>query len=207
MSDVMPIPRSFVDWKRQTEHLPATTAEFERWLFVHVSSVLLGGKAGELLNLPANQFGMTIVERLARVATLTGLWGVSYQVLNQDATATQIVIYNWEKVQQVLVGVSPCVLSCELNYARGLNPAEFLAEVARRWHERGDIPHEIGLALGYPPKDVLGYMGLLPLQCTGCCGWRIYGDPTDSLCQSRMFADARQQAIFFVYRRECEDAH
>lgn len=204
MSETTLIPRSFVDWKMQVEGLPTPAAEFERWLFVHVAGVLFGGKAGELLNLPADQFGMNIAERLARVVTLTGLWGVSYHILNQDVTSIQVVIYNWEKVHNVLVAVSPCILSCELNYARGMHPEEFLAEVARRWRERGEIPHEIGLALGYPPKDVLGYMGLLPLQCTGCCGWRIYGDPTDSLCQSRMFADARRQAIFFVYRRESD---
>jgi hypothetical protein len=45
----------------------------------------------------------------------------------------------------------------------------------------GGVPHEIGIALGYPLKDVVGFMGLGHL--TSCCQgpWRIYGNPIKSL--------------------------
>ena len=81
-----------------------------------------------------------------------------------------------------------------------IGPTEFLEEVGRRWRHKGQIPHEIGLALGYPIKDVLGYMGLVPLPCTGGCGWRIYGDPNPSLRRSCEFERARGQAIAFLNR-------
>lgn len=38
------------------------------------------------------------------------------------------------------------------------------------------FPDEIGVFLGYPLKDVLGFMGLLPLPYIKTQGWRIYGD-------------------------------
>lgn len=40
------------------------------------------------------------------------------------------------------------------------------------------FPHEVGVFLGYPLKDVLGFMGLLPLPYRKTQGWRIYGDET-----------------------------
>lgn len=39
-----------------------------------------------------------------------------------------------------------------------------------------EFPDEIGVFLGYPLKDVLGFMGLLPLPYIRTQGWRIYGD-------------------------------
>lgn len=188
-----------VNWKRRVTGDSSPEAEFEKWLFVSISSVIFGRKAGELLSLTSNQFNLPLAQRLACVARLIESWDLSSSVLYQTAFATQVIIYRAEQVQEVLTAVSSCTVSCTLNYVRGLDPGAFLAEVARRWQETGNIPHEIGLALGYPIKDVLGYMGVLPLPCTCCCGWRVYGDPAPSLDRSRAFVAARQQALFFLH--------
>ena len=43
------------------------------------------------------------------------------------------------------------------------------------------FPHEIGLFLGYPPKDVKGFIEEGPrcAKCTGC--WQVYGDEEKAL--------------------------
>lgn len=187
------------NWKLRVTGDSSREAEFEKWLFVSIASVIFGRKAGELLSLTSNQFDLPLAQRLACVAQLVESWDLSSYVLYQTTFATQVIIYRAEQVQEALTAVSPCILACTLNYVCGLDPAAFLAEVARRWQETGDIPHEIGLALGYPIKDVLGYMGVLPLPCTCCCGWRVYGDPAPSLDRSRAFVAARQQALFFLH--------
>jgi hypothetical protein len=87
-----------------------------------------------------------------------------------------------------------------------ITPDEFVAEVGRRWHETKAIPHEIGLALGYPAKDVLGYMGLQQLDFTACCGWRVYGDPLPSLAMSRACQDATCLALRFLYQPASSDS-
>jgi len=43
-----------------------------------------------------------------------------------------------------------------------------------------EFPHEVGVFLGYPLKDVLSFMGLLPLPYRKTQGWRIYGDESPS---------------------------
>lgn len=40
--------------------------------------------------------------------------------------------------------------------------------------------NEIGVFLGYPLKDVMGFMGFSNLRLTKVNGWKIYGDPTES---------------------------
>lgn len=55
-----------------------------------------------------------------------------------------------------------------------------LGELRSRLDEER-FPHEIGLFLGYPLKDVAAFMGLasIPFTCQG--PWKIYGNPLKSL--------------------------
>ena len=39
-----------------------------------------------------------------------------------------------------------------------------------------EFPHEIGIFLGYPLKDVLGFMGYGKYELVEVRNWRIYGD-------------------------------
>jgi len=53
-------------------------------------------------------------------------------------------------------------------------------------------PHDMGVLLGIPLKDVLGFMGLSdqPLCCRGC--WHVYGNPECSLAVMKRFDDDKQ---------------
>ena len=43
--------------------------------------------------------------------------------------------------------------------------------------EAADFPHEIGVFLGYPLEDVVGFIRHRG-KCFTCCGrWKTYGDP------------------------------
>jgi hypothetical protein len=63
-----------------------------------------------------------------------------------------------------------------------------LVQLAERF-AAGGVPHEIGVVLGYPLKDVAGFMGVAPLRFTCQGPWRIYGDPQKSL----QLAEAHRQ--------------
>ena len=59
-------------------------------------------------------------------------------------------------------------------YPRG-SAERCLARLMRRLREGGEFPHEIGLFLGYPAEDVLGFIEHRESsKCVGC--WRVYGD-------------------------------
>lgn len=53
------------------------------------------------------------------------------------------------------------------------------------------FPHEIGVFLGYPLKDVAAFMGLvrIPFACQG--PWKIFGDPRESLRLAEIFRCCR----------------
>ena len=63
-----------------------------------------------------------------------------------------------------------------------------LAQLACRLETQPEFPHEIGIFLGYPLRDVIGFIENRGQNFT-CCGfWKSYGDP------------AEMQACFSCYR-------
>ena len=51
-----------------------------------------------------------------------------------------------------------------------------IVELIKKMNEEEELPHEIGLFLGYPPEDVKGFIEnkASNCKCIGC--WKVYGD-------------------------------
>ncbi|SHK60846.1 Protein of unknown function [Tepidibacter formicigenes DSM 15518] len=59
--------------------------------------------------------------------------------------------------------------------------------------KNGSIPDEIGVFLGYPLKDVMGFIGHPSLKLTKIKGWRVYGDSRLSDKRYMEFFNARKK--------------
>lgn len=77
-----------------------------------------------------------------------------------------------------------------------LRPTQAIAELRRRLESGEGFPHEIGLFLGYPLGDVIGFIenSGRNCQCTGC--WKVYGNAAEAM---RTFL--RFQKCRMIYRR------
>ena len=192
------VPARFQQWRSQIPQLPSQEAAFEKWLFLHLASVLLADKAGELLTLSSKEFGLSMDWRIERLKALAETWACRARVLHETERTTKVIIYQPDLVEQALAELEPELLCGQLGYPTSLTAALFVTELAQRWQNTQCIPHEVGLALGYPVKDVLGFMGLCRLECTGMCGWRIYGDPKQSHRLSQQFFQAKQKAAVLM---------
>jgi len=183
-------------WKKELMFQPGKKALFEKWLFLNISSVLLSSKDGELLILNSED-GLSIGMQTDYIAKLSLSWDFSYKILNTNENYVSIVIYNRLRVIDSLKNTPSWALK-KMGYSRNVTPDLFFEEIGRRWKNTGVIPHEIGLVLGFPQKDVLGFMGILSLKCTGFCGWKIHGNPEPSLKRSRAYIAARKEAEYFL---------
>lgn len=72
--------------------------------------------------------------------------------------------------------------------------------------QSSDFPHEIGVFLGYPLKDVLGYLGHPALKLTEIKGWRYYGHRKLSACTYKKFKEARKRAKVILETLETKQA-
>lgn len=67
-----------------------------------------------------------------------------------------------------------------------------------------DFPHEVGIFLGYPLKDVMGFLGYLSLEKVKTKGWNYYGHSRMSELRYDLFALARlkTQEVISVWKPE-----
>ncbi len=79
------------------------------------------------------------------------------------------------------------------------NPSCCLAEHVRHLEKDKDFPHEIGLFLGYPPKDVKGFMKspCEGVQCSGC--WKAYTNCKKAKKTFKQFKKCTR-----IYRKKAE---
>jgi hypothetical protein len=105
-----------------------------------------------------------------------------------------LLIYAPLPLQRLLAQENVTVLLRRAGYSVPGSSAAILAELEERIRQKDGFPHEIGIFLGYPLKDVVAFMGWIPLPFTCQGPWKIYGQPEKSLdlaathqrCRERM---------------------
>lgn len=156
---------------------------FETVMIEQCSPVLAGLKA-------ANLFRHECRDRQALYATVAG-WnaqlngrGIRLLVLKECPIRHWFLIYLYRPARLEAVLGRPEVRQFlqQEGYALPLQAAgdacqPLLAQLAGRLACDGDFPHEIGVFLGYPLEDVVGFIRNRGQNFT-CCGcWKAYGDP------------------------------
>jgi len=126
----------------------------------------------------------------------TRLANIRFKVLQTRERALLLFCYNPNQLEAHLAHAGIRVLLKKSGYDTTLPSGSLLTELCTRFKSSGVFPHEIGLFIGYPAKDVAAFMGLakLPFACQG--PWKIYGNPLQSLgladqhrgCRQRMAA-------------------
>ncbi len=69
-----------------------------------------------------------------------------------------------------------------------------LKKLKERMNQEGEFPHEIGVFLGYPLGDVVGFIqnGGKNCKCTGC--WKVYSDECEAV---KLFARYKKCRIMY----------
>lgn len=111
--------------------------------------------------------------------------------LRSDEKGKLLLFYAPDLLRRQLRELPVAIFLWQLGYDRPTDMLHTLGEVQRRFRLGADMPHEIGLFLGYPLKDVAGYMQRDALPCTCSRMWRIYGDPAPSLALTERYAACR----------------
>ena len=117
-------------------------------------------------------------------------FGLAVQILLERPETGSVIVYVYRPshLKQLLSGPAHQKFLSEAGYA-GTDLDSLLEELAYRLRTQLEFPHEIGVFLGYPLRDVIGFIENHGRNFT-CCGfWKSYGDP------------AEMQVCFACYRR------
>ena len=134
---------------------------------------LAGLKAGSMFSC-AFSSREALCEGVRALNRRLGPGGLRVLPLRFHAGRGLIYVYRPEQLMRDLSDSGAGALLDGLGYPRGGAQRRLIA-LMRRLRQGGEFPHEIGLFLGYPAEDVLGFITHREQStCTGV--WRVYGD-------------------------------
>lgn len=117
-------------------------------------------------------------------------FGLTVQILLERPGSGSVIVfvYRHDCLEQMLSDDAYQRFLAEAGYER-TNLDGLLEQLSYRLRTQPEFPHEIGVFLGYPLRDVIGFIENHGRNFT-CCGfWKSYGDP------------AEMQVCFACYRR------
>lgn len=75
---------------------------------------------------------------------------------------------------------------------------EVITHLKKRIIESGGFPHEVGVFLGYPLEDVMGFIKNKGQNCKFCGYWKVYGDEAQARKLFDAYSSARDEMVMRV---------
>ena len=144
----------------------------EKYLVAHCSPTLAGLKSANIFNYSFTSIKL-LKQQLEHCGRMLRPKGVSIRVLRASENKALIYVYRGHRVQEELKrqGVFDFLSNYGYETDRLDNCLRFLS---MRISSHLEFPHEIGLFLGYPLGDVIGFVENKGKnsRCSGC--WKVY---------------------------------
>ena len=166
-------------------------------LVEHCSPTLAGIKTASLYRfLPEDP--QQFAHQLKRWREWFALRGLRLTVLKGCRQRGDYLLYLFRPraLSRELARPDVCAFLTSLGYDVSGGCDGVLRQLSARLCQRPEFPHEIGVVLGYPLEDVVGFIenGGKNYTCCGC--WKSYGDPDEA---RRRFSSYR--ACTAAYKR------
>ncbi|MBQ9279298.1 MAG: DUF3793 family protein [Lachnospiraceae bacterium] len=146
----------------------------DNYVVKHCSPTLAGLKTGSLFSV-SGESRETINNDLRALNEVLRKKGLRIIPLRYTNKYVLIYLYRFKRLKEDLMRPETRKILCNKGYNCS-NPDMCVAQLVEHLKNDKDFPHEIGLFLGYPEKDVKGFMKNPDegVMCMGC--WKVYGD-------------------------------
>lgn len=143
-----------------------------------IGAVILGSKPSEIVNIPGSN-----EEKKSKLDQIESFFShcsrVTYRIITTHDGGKRVLFINEESMDKVLSNRKCINFLKFVGYSSEYKLNDYMDELVYRLQSE-EFPHEIGIFLGYPLKDVLGFMGYGKHELVEIRNWRIYGDPKAS---------------------------
>ena len=139
-----------------------------------LGAVILGSKPAEIINVPGSKEDKKI--KLSQIeAFFSNCSRITYRIITTHDGGKRVLFINEKSMEKVLVNKRCINFLKFVGYSSDYELNDYMNELVFRLQSE-EFPHEIGVFLGYPLKDVLGFMGYGKNELVEVKNWRIYGD-------------------------------
>lgn len=169
-------------------------------LISHIGATLAGVKPAELLGIPINDGRVARSQWEKCKACLLQYTELHIQEINKQADGKQAFFYHCSSLNNVLSENSNLRFLRGRGYPEKYSIENYVSFLVERLNG-DDFPHEIGIFLGYPLKDVLGFVGCSSLKLVRRRGWNFYGGEEISNKRYESFLQARMRVKELITQR------
>lgn len=160
-----------------------------RFLLLKTAAVRRGVKPGELLRVrrcftAATPSGAPVCLHRRDILNILEL---DYVELLVERDSSLVLFYHPEAMSRALRDPANRAILTRCGYPAGADVRELLDDLQRHFRPGSDLPHEVGVFLGYPAKDVAGFMANLPRTPVERGRWAVYGDAGESVARMTLY--------------------
>lgn len=161
------------------------------FLLRKTAAVRDGIKPGELLRVRSCYHDPSLPGRggcLMR-EEIFSLLALAYRELKSADDHSLVLFYHPRFLQRTLRQADNRELLCRCGYPEVMSVDDALDRLQQRFG-REKMPHEVGVFIGYPAKDVEGFIRRLPRTPVERGSWAVFGDASESLRCMRRYRQA-----------------
>ena len=195
-------------WHTVLQRFPAARDCLASFLAYESAEILAGAKPASLINLVnrphhcGRNFYRLWKECGPDLLEKSGLVG---RELVDRGDSLLLLVYAPELLDALLQRPATRAMLHRADYVQTAEPMAVLAELQERCQAGEDFPHEIGIFLGYPLKDVAAFLGWAAIPFTVQGPWKIYGQPEKSLDLAATHQHCRERMVHKLARCCCPE--
>jgi hypothetical protein len=196
------------DWHTVLHRFPAARDCLASFLAYESAEILAGAKPASLINLVdrphhcGRNFYRLWKECGPALLEKSGLVG---RELVDRGDSLLLLVYAPALLDTLLLRPATRAMLRRAGYAPSAGTTAVLAELQERCRAGEGFPHEIGIFLGYPLKDVAAFLGWAAIPFTVQGPWKIYGQPEKSLDLAATHQRCREHMVRKLARCCCPE--
>lgn len=168
---------------------------FEELLIKYASPTLGGIKSGNLLKVNLSYKSYNIHNLIKDYNNCFNIFDIYLEILYETNNYILVYIY---RLDFLINDFSDDEVSFFLN-SHGYNPYDIedcIYKLKKKFKKTGKTPHELGVFLGYPIKDVKGFIDNQGKNYKLCGCWKVYDDLEEC---NRIFKEYKDCKDKFTY--------
>ena len=150
----------------------------ERKIIEHCAPTLAGLKTANMFNYKFLSMDVLYME-LEKANQILNQKGLYVEILKIKECRALIYVYRPNRLQKDLEKAGVDVLLRRYGYSN-CRLFACLAHLKERLKEFDCFPHEIGVFLGYPLEDVIGFIEQGGKNCKYCGMWKVYSNECET---------------------------
>ena len=147
---------------------------FQKKLAFHSAPCLMGVKCAALMSLFDSDSGVD--ENITDFNLKAASRGLKIRVLCRCKGRRLVLVYNERQLREHISERRAARVLRAYGYRDTMSLDEALDRLSERVRESADFPHEIGIFLGYPTDDVIGFIRNKGENFLLCGPWKVYND-------------------------------